>query len=226
MSDLHNKSEHLNYCLPIVILGGGGHAKVLIDALLLCGATINGVLDPRNAKGSVVLADVRVIGDDTQLDSYDPKAILVVNGLGSLPGQTKRHELYQQLAERNYRFANVIHPTAIISNFAKLAEGVQVMAGSVIQAGTEIGSNTIINTRASIDHDCVIGKNVHIAPGAVLSGDVVVEDGVHIGTGASVIQGIRIGAGAVIGAGATVSKDVAAGETVYPFRAIEKAKLN
>ncbi len=226
MSDLHNMSEHLNYCLPLVILGGGGHAKVLIDALLMCGATIKGVLDPRLAKGTLVLADVSVIGDDTELALYDPNTVLVVNGVGSLPGQIKRRELYNLLFQRNYRFTKVIHQTAIISNFAKLAEGVQVMAGSVIQAGTEIGSNTIINTRASIDHDCVIGQHVHIAPGAVLSGEVIVEDDVHIGTGASVIQGIHIGAGAVIGAGASVGKNVAAGATVYPFRTAEKTRLN
>ena len=88
------------------------------------------------------------------------------------------------------------------------------MAGAVIQPGTRLGVNTIVNTRASIDHDCIIGDHVHIAPGAVLSGEVRVGNCSHIGCGATIVQGVKLGEATVIGAGAVVLKDVPDGTTV------------
>jgi len=88
------------------------------------------------------------------------------------------------------------------------------MAGAVVQAGCVIGSNTIINTRASVDHDSKIGAHVHVAPGVVLSGGVTIYDEAHLGTGAVVIQGVTIGRASVVGAGAVVIRDVSDGAKV------------
>jgi UDP-perosamine 4-acetyltransferase len=94
-------------------------------------------------------------------------------------------------------------------------EGVQVMAGAIVQPGVRVGANSVLNSRSSVDHDCVIGSHVHVAPGAVLCGSVVVGDHAFVGAGATVIQGVHIGAGAVIGAGVVVIRNVAKGAVVY-----------
>ena len=98
------------------------------------------------------------------------------------------------------------------------------MAGVVIQPSSMIGRNAIINTRASVDHDCIIGDHVHIAPGVTLSGAVRVEEGAHVGTGCTVIQGVQIGRNSTIGAGSLVLKDVPARTTVYgvPGRVVQR----
>jgi len=95
------------------------------------------------------------------------------------------------------------------------------MAGSVIQPGSVIKKNTIINTKVSVDHDCIIGAHVHLAPGVTISGGVCVEDAVHIGTGALVIQGIHIGKKCLIGAGSLVLNNIKEGSTVFGLPARE-----
>ena len=113
-----------------------------------------------------------------------------------------------------YDFSTVIHPSAVVTSDVILGEGSQGMSGEVIQPGSHIGCNTIINTRASVDHDCIIGDHVHISPGVTLSGGVDIGAGSHIGTGATLIQGISIGCGCLVAAGAVVVKDITDGEMV------------
>ena len=117
----------------------------------------------------------------------------LVNGLGSVGNTELRAGIYYKFKKLGYSFCQVIHPTAILAKDCILGEGVQVMAGVVVNTGTRIAADSIINTGAVVDHDCVIGSHVHIAPGATLSGGVHVGDGSHIGTGATVIQGVSIG---------------------------------
>lgn len=206
--------------LPLIILGGGGHARVLMDLLRARGARVLGFTDPDEA-ASKALGIARLGGDDV-IDRYDPAAVRLVNGLGSTASTAKRRALYERWHARGYRFETAVHPAAVVAAGACLADGVQVMAGAVVQTGSRCGENTIINTRAAVDHDCRLGAHVHVAPGATLSGAVQVGEGAHIGTGASVIQGIAIGAGSVVGAGAVVLRDVPAGVTVagVPARVI------
>jgi len=104
----------------------------------------------------------------------------------------------------------LVHPTAWIDPSAVLNEGAQVMAGAVIQADTSVGLNSIINTQASLDHDCCLGAHVHVAPGATLCGNVQVQDRAFIASGATVIQGLTVEEGAVVGAGAVLVRNLAA----------------
>lgn len=193
---------------PVIMLGGGGHARVLIDALQLMGHTVRGIVDPALAVGNSGPSGVPVLGGDDALAGVDRAAILLVNGIGSINSMAARDAIYRHWVAQGFRFASVVHPAAVISRYAQLADGVQAMAGSVIQSGAAIGANTIINTRASVDHDCRVGITVHIAPGVTLSGAVTVGDGTHIGTGATVIQGIAIGRNSFIAAGAVVRQNV------------------
>lgn len=200
--------------LPLIVIGGGGHAKVLIDVLLLNSMTVLGITDPNLTKDKKSILGVPVIGDDDFVLRYSPGNIELVNGLGSIGSTDNRKRLYKYFKDKGYNFAKVLHPSVVLSPHSETGEGVQIMAGAIIQVGSKIGVNSLINTRASIDHDCIIGNHVHIAPGVSLSGGVVVGDDVHIGTGATVIQGIRIGPNSIIGAGALVNKDVSQGMTV------------
>ncbi len=198
---------------PVIIIGAGGHAKVLYDSLRLLGVEILGVLD-KCPPPSRQAGELPIIGDDSAISAYSNDAVELVNGLGSVGDTALRASIYYKFKKLGYGFRQVIHPAAIIASDCTLGEGVQVMAGAVVNTGTRIAEDSIINTGAVVDHDCVIGSHVHIAPGAILSGGVQVGDGSHIGTGATVIQGVSIGRNALVGAGAVVLKDVPPGAKV------------
>lgn len=210
--------------IPVIVLGSGGHAKVLIDILRTQSYEIVGVTVPKASLAGETFQGVKIIGNDEMILKYPTEDIRLVNGLGSIEKTDKRKELYLHFKRKGYSFVNVIHSSAVIADGVKLGEGVQVMAGAIIQTGSEIYSNCIVNTKASIDHDCHIGAHVHLAPGVTLSGDVKVDEGVHIGTGAIVIQGILIGKNSLIAAGALVNKDVAEGVKVVGVPAREVLK--
>ena len=200
--------------LPIIILGSGGHAKVVIDVLRLQGREVIGLTTQDRAMFGHSVLGCRIIGDDDALAGHAPAQVRLVNAIGSVEMMEKRKQLFEKFKARGYVFEQAIHPSAVIARDAVLGEGAQVMAGAVVQPGARIGDNTIINTRASIDHDCVIGCHVHISPGCTLSGNVTVGDETHIGAGATVIQGRQIGCGCLIAAGAVVVRDIDDGERV------------
>ncbi|ABQ28230.1 acetyltransferase [Geotalea uraniireducens] len=210
--------------LPVVILGAGGHARVLLEALRSASRQVAGIVDADPARIGETVMGVLVIGTDEKVFDFRTNEIELVNGIGSVASTAKRVELFAAFKAHGYRFATVVHPSAVIASDAELAEGAQIMAGAVIQAGASIGMNSIVNTRAAVDHDCRIGAGVHIAPGVTLSGDVRVDDDVHIGTGATVIQGVHISGKSVVGAGSVVLRDVPGGVTVYGVPAREARK--
>ena len=212
--------------LPVIILGAGGHAKVLIDSLLQCNRAITGITAPGVSLPATLL-QIPFIGDDDEILRYSPRTICLVNGLGSIGIGYQRRALFLEWKNKGYNFANVIHPSAILARTVELSEGVQVMAGAVIQPGVRIGRNTIVNTRASLDHDCIIGDHVHLAPGVTLSGGVIIAEEVHIGTGATIIQGVKIGANSIIAAGSVIVSDIPPNSSVRgnPGRVINSAGL-
>jgi sugar O-acyltransferase (sialic acid O-acetyltransferase NeuD family) len=212
--------------LPIIILGAGGHARVLADALRP--ADVLGFTDSDVLKSGMKLLNISVLGSDDIVLSYAPAEIQLVNGLGSIGGTaegiSRRAKLFQDFKQRGYRFRSVVHSSATVAEEVALGEGVQIMAGTVLQTGCRIGANTIVNTRASVDHDCRIGSHVHIAPGVTLSGDVEIGDHTHIGAGATIIQGVHVGANCHVAAGAVVVNDVPAGALMMGVPAKEVRK--
>lgn len=208
--------------LPVIVIGGGGHARVLMSTLLLCGRIVLGFVDLNPA--APPLLGIKCLGSDAAVLFHAPGDVQLVNGVGSAGSTAKRMELYDRFTREGYRFAAVIHPSAIIAPEAQIEDGVQIMAAAVLQPGSRIGSNAIVNTGAIVDHDCIVGTHAHIGPRAVLSGGVRVETSAHIGTGACIIQGISIGTASLVGAGAVVIKDVPPGVTVVgvPAKTIDR----
>lgn len=212
---------------PVIIIGAGDHAKVLLDILLEQDVTVIGLTDKSISKGTCIYG-VPVIGDDSEILKYKTDEIELVNGIGSVGNTSIRQKVFSSLKEKGYVFRRVIHESSIVSKRAKLGEGVQLLAGTIVNTDAEIGDNTIINTKTSIDHGCVIGKYCHIAPGCTLSGCVTVGNNTHIGTGSSIIQGIKIGNNVLIGAGSVVLKDIENNSKAYgvPAKMKNSSKLS
>ena len=209
---------------PVVVLGAGGHARVLAEALLRAGVPVLGCVAPE-VPGP--LPDhLPYLGGDEALARHEPNQVLLVNGVGSVRQPMQRTAVFEHWQARGYRFATVVHPGAQLASDVRLGEGAQVMVGAVVQPGCELGSNTIVNTGAIVDHDCVIGAHSHVAPGVVLSGGVQIGTNVHVGTGARVIQGISIGDFAIVGAGAVVIANVPPHATVVGVPARQAKGVN
>ncbi|MBF0159893.1 MAG: acetyltransferase [Magnetococcales bacterium] len=197
--------------LSVLVLGGGGHAAVVVDALLRQRPDVQiiGLLDERPEQARQRTWPTEVLGGDEHLTRFDPQQIWLINGIGSIGMAAPRRQMFEQGKRLGYRFLTVIHPAATLADQVHLGEGVQIMAGAILQTGCFIDDNSIINTRASIDHDCHIGAHSHIAPGVTLCGHVSVGHESHIGAGAVIVQGLRIGARSIVGAGAAVLHHVA-----------------
>lgn len=186
-----------------VVIGGGGHAKVVISVLKKSGCRVLGYTDEQD-RGAVLGAPW--LGGDgvlPQVLDIHPHCAGAV-GVGKIDAAARRLGLQRTMECLGLAFPVVISPHAILNEDVSVGAGTVAMDGAVVGAGSRIGVGCILNTNSTIDHDCVIGDNVHVAPGATLSGSVSVGNHCLIGTGANVIQGVSIGAGIVIGAGASV----------------------
>jgi sugar O-acyltransferase (sialic acid O-acetyltransferase NeuD family) len=199
---------------PVVVVGAGGHAVVVLAALQAVNVAVAGLLDSDSSRHGSQILGVDILGDDNIVRSAGVSEFALVNGIGGTLNTDERRRVFEKFRTIGFEFPPVVHPSAIGANLAELGDGAQVMAGAVLQPRTRIGANTIVNTGALIDHDCTLGDHVHIAPGATLSGGVSVGPGVMIGAGATIIQNVVVGDGAFVAAGATVVSDVAAGARV------------
>ncbi len=198
----------------ILLIGGGGHSKVVIDALRGQPCHILGIVDAQLPIGTRI-DSVAVIGRDHNCETLFKKAKNAFIAIGSITSTDVRRSIYCALHEIGFEFPTIIHPRAIVASTVVLGEGAFVGAGAVIQTGASIGSHAIINTGAVIDHDCIIGDFTHIGPGAVLSGAVSVGDDVLVGTGSVVIEGRKIGSRTLIGAGSVVVSDIPGNCTAF-----------
>jgi sugar O-acyltransferase (sialic acid O-acetyltransferase NeuD family) len=204
-------SEHSScHPTPVVGLGAGGHARVMIDILQLAGGyELVGLLDPRQEIWHTNVLGIPVIGDDALLpDLYRQDIHAAFIGLGTTGATTLRQQLYEKAVHYGFQIVQAVHPQAIVAPSAKIGDGVTIAAGAIVNAAAQLGMNVIINTGAIVEHDCIIGNHVHIATGARLASTVHIENGAHIGIGATVRQCIHIGCNAIVGAGAVVIDDV------------------
>lgn len=198
----------------VIVIGAGGHAKVVAEILRLSGKyEITGLLD--SALVGKIVAGLPVLGGDELLPRLRADGVSAAFiGVGGTGDNLPRMKIFERVAGLDFTFANAIHPSAIISASARLGRGIAIMAHAAINPDAEIGDNVIINTGAIIEHDCKIKSHAHISPGTVLCGGVRVGMGAHIGAGAAVRQNVCIGERAIIGVGAVVVKDVPACDVV------------
>lgn len=192
----------------IVVIGGGGHAKVVISILRkLNGPRILGYTD-RMDHGAIL--GVPFIGPDRELASLEarPKKLAAVLAVGQVGLGEKRFKLWAELQLPSLYFPFIVSPHAIFNEGVSGGEGALVMDGAVINSGTSIGRGTIVNTNSTIEHDVALEDWVHVAPGATISGGVKVGRFSMIGTGATVIEGVKIVTGCMVGAGAVVVHDL------------------
>ena len=210
--------------MRVLILGAGGHAQVVADALLrrrIGGQDIEpiGYLDDDPLLLGKEYLGLPVLGAISRLTEFEHDAVIVALGENST-----RRRVFRELGSRNVQFANAIHPSAILAPDVKLGVGIMVMAGVVVNTGTMIGDAVILNTSCSVDHHGVIGSHAHLAPGVHVGGDVTIGEGALLGVGASVSPGQRVGAWSIVGAGSCVLSDIPASVTAVgvPARVIER----
>ena len=187
-----------------VVLGGGGHAKVVIDILQQAAEVeIAGFVDPVEQPD---LCGCRRLGSDDILSELFRSGVR--SAFVAIGDNRRRMECIASVKQQGFTLINAISPGAIVSPHATLARGIAVMPGAVVNAGAHIGEGAIVNTNATVDHDCTIGACVHVAPRAALAGCVSLGEGVFVGIGASVIPRIAVGAWTTVGAGAAVIADL------------------
>ncbi|WP_288349397.1 acetyltransferase [uncultured Thalassospira sp.] len=196
-----------------VIVGAGGHACVVLSALLAMNSPeIAGCIAPSSGVSSSL--DLKILGDDQWLMEQNPEQFLLFNGIGCVDVSNLRSDIFRQYRKFGFKFGTIVHPRAIVADDVRIAMGSQIMAGAVLQTGSQVGQNVIVNTGVIIDHDCVIGDHAHIAPGAVLCGAVRIGESSLIGAGSTIVQNTVIAENVLVGAGSTVTRAVAAGARI------------
>lgn len=212
----------------LLIWGASGHSLVVVDIISLMKTyEIVGFLDNVNPqRHGTNFCGSPIIGGQEELDTYREKGVeYLIFGFGNCQARLSLSELVRS---KGFSLATAIHPKATVATDVSVAPGTVIAAGAVINPEARIGENVIINTCASVDHECVLEDGVHICPGVHLGGQVTVGRATWVGIGATVIDKARIGAGSFIGAGAVVVNDIPDGVVAYgvPAKVIRRIADN
>lgn len=186
----------------LIMVGGGGHCRSLIDVAESAGYSVLGILDLPENVGKEFLS-TQVIGTDDDIPAYVDQAEFVI-AVGSIKDPSTRIRLFERVKAAGGKLATVVASTARVSKYAMLGEGTVVMHHALVNAGAKVGSNVILNSFADIEHDSMIGDHCHVSTGAIVNGGCRVGSACFVGSGAVLVQGINIGEGIVIGAGSLV----------------------
>lgn len=205
------------------MIGSGGHARVLQEAVFEAGFELSGFVAP-SPEGSLLADEVEWIGTDETALNLDPDEVIFINGVGSAGSTKVRNAIFENYKLHGHNFLQVTSIQSIVSPTAVLVEGVQVLPGAIVNTEAVVYDNSIINTGAIVEHHARIGAGCHIAPGVVICGSAEIGAGTHVGAGATVIQGVKIGTKCIIGAGAVVVSDIPDGHTAVGVPA--KARPN
>lgn len=201
---------------PLVVVGAGGHGKVVADALLVSGETILGFVDDRREPGSTVYG-LPVLGPLGWFEKNVARAALAIGD------NVARRRASDAIVASGSTLVRAIHPRAVVSPSARVDAGAVVMALAVLNPDCVVEQGAIVNTGAIIEHDCIVGAFAHVSPNAVLAGGCRVGAGAHVGVGAAMLPGRSVGEGTVVGGGALVARDlpahvVAYGVPAHPMR--------
>lgn len=190
----------------LILVGGGGHCKSVIEVAESVGYKILGVLDNPQEVGKQML-DYRVIGTDDDIPQYVDKAKFIIT-VGFIKNPNIRIRIFNRIKEARGELATIVASTARVSRYAILGEGTVIMHHAFVNAGANIGVNSIINTFCDIEHDVVVGNQCHISTGAMINGDCKIGERVFVGSQSVLANGISIGDDIVVGAGSFVRKSI------------------
>ena len=189
---------------PLILLGGGGHCKSVIDVAESAGYTILGILDKPELVGTKVLG-YEIIGEDDDIPQYADKAAFVIT-VGQIKSPAIRQKLDGLVQQAGGKLATIVASDAYVSKYATIGVGTVVMHKAFVNAGAKIGRNCIINTMANIEHDCEIGDFCHISTGVMVNGDTNVGKNSFVGSGSVLYNGIEVKEDSIIPAGTVVRK--------------------
>jgi len=207
----------------LILIGGGGHCKSVIDVAESAGFSILGILDTAETVGNKVL-NYSIIGTDDEIVNYVDKALFIIT-VGQIKDSGLRIKLQQKVINCGGQFATVIASTARVSRYSTIGEGTVIMHQAVVNADAKVGVGCIINTFANIEHDAVVGDFCHISTGAMVNGNCTVGKGTFLGSQAVMVNGVDIAEGCVIAAGAMVRKNIVVKGVYADNPAVLKIKL-
>ena len=206
---------------PLILVGGGGHCKSVIDVVESAGYTILGILDREISTGETVFG-YKVLGNDDLIEPYLDKAEFLVS-VGQIKTPAIRIRLNNMVKDAGGKLAIVIAPTAHVSKYATIGEGTVVMHQAVVNAGAQIGKGCIVNTFANIEHDVKLGDFCHVSTGAMVNGEAEIGEGSFIGSQSVVNQCVKICNMTVVASGSVVHKDITEAG-VYAGNPIKRVK--
>lgn len=192
---------------PLILIGGGGHCKSMIEVAESAGYEIKGILDMPDEVGKEVLPGHKVIGTDDEIPQYVEECDFVIT-VGFIKNPAIRIKLYNKVKAAGGRLATIIASTAYVSKYAELGEGTVIMHHAFVNAGAKIGDNCIINTFVNIEHDAVVGNQCHISTGTMVNGECKIGENCFIGSQSVCANCIEIASDIIVGAGSVVRKSI------------------
>ena len=192
---------------PLILIGGGGHCKSVIEVAESAGYEIKGILDMPDEVGKEVLSGHKVIGTDDEIPQYVEECDFVIT-VGFIKNPAIRIKLYNKVKAAGGRLATIIASTAHVSKYAELGEGTVIMHQAFVNAGAKIGDNCIINTFVNIEHDAEVGNQCHISTGTMVNGECKIGENCFIGSQSVCANCIEIASDIIVGAGSVVRKSI------------------
>ena len=207
---------------PLILVGGGGHCKSVMEAAESAGYSILGVLDMPEEVGKKILS-TKVIGTDDDIPAYVDIAEFVIT-VGFIMNPITRIKLYNRIKEAGGKLATIVASTAYVSKYAEICEGTVVLHQTFVNAGAKVGKNVILNTATNIEHDAVIGDHSHISTGTMVNGECKVGERCFIGSQSVLANCISVGDDIIVGAGSFVRKSITEKGIYFGNPAIQKIK--
>lgn len=209
----------------IIIIGSGGHAKVVIDIIHQMNTFSIYGLTSLTLKKESSFCGYPILGDDTVLKNIKAENGInyIAMGVGGFKDNIHRSAIYSELKSIGFNFINAVHPSSFISSTVQIGEGVTIYPGSVINTGAKIGNNVIIAAGVSIDHEAIIGDNVLISTGSSIGAYSTIRNGALIALGSRVVAGLTVGCNSIVAAGAVVINDIPDNSKVYGIPAKPKS---
>ena len=192
---------------PLILIGGGGHCKSVIEVAESAGYEIKGILDMPDEVGKEVLPGHKVIGTDDEIPQYVEECDFIIT-VGFIKNPALRIKLYNKVKAAGGRLATIIASTAHVSKYAELGEGTVIMHHAFVNAGAKIGDNCIINTFVNIEHDAEVGNQCHISTGTMVNGECKIGENCFIGSQSVCANCIEIASDIFVGAGSVVRKSI------------------